>query len=295
MVNLYRIQLNLLVALNVLFEEKNVTRAAERLSLSQSAMSNNLQQLREIFHDELLFREKNTMALTDLAKELQPILYKVLVDIENLIEHTQTVDISNCRRTFNIGMPDKWAALILLKLMPILSKKAPHIKINVVSLSEVSNTDPFLKWNCEFTVARIGVLPDFIERRLLLEDHFVCLLGEHHPLVKRKKISVSEYLSCQHIALRSYSPYLPSDIDQYLLGTEIAQARDIVLYLPHLYTAFCLIEKSDSLITTLSETSVLLCEKKYNCVTRPLDIEIPTIRSYIAWDKKFERDRAHQW
>lgn len=295
MLNLYRIQLNLLIALNVLFEEKNVTRAASRLCLSQSAMSNNLQQLREIFNDELLYREKNKMTLTSLSKELQPKLHKVLIELENIFQHNKTFDIAQCNRTFTIGISDKWASFILPKLMPLLNKQAPNIKINVAPVSEVYNTDPFQKWNCDMTIARSAVLPDFIERRLLLDDHFVCLLGKRHPLAKQKKITLSDYLSSQHIALHTANQNLPSHIDQYLSEINATKARNTVLHLPHLDTLFQLIEQSDYLIAALAKSSALLCEKKYRCVIRPLAMKIPNIQYYIAWDKKVERDQAHQW
>lgn len=295
MINLYRIQLNLLIALNVLFEEKNVTRAARRLFLSQSAMSNNLQQLREIFHDKLLYREKNQMTLTSLSKELQPKLHRVLIELENLIQHNQTFDIAECNRTFTIGMSDKWASLILLKLMPILNKQAPKIKINVVPISEVYNAEPFEKLKCDMTIARSTVLPQFIERRLLLDDHIVCLLGKHHPLAKRKKITLSDYLSCQHIALHTPNQNLPSHVDQYFSETDATKGRNTVLYLPHLDTLFRLVEQSDYLIAALAKSSALLCKNKYHCVIRPLPVKISNIQYYIAWDKKAERDQAHQW
>ena len=296
MIDLYRIHLNLLVALNVLLEEKNVTRAAERLCLSQSTMSNNLQQLREIFHDALLLREKNKMVLTNLSKELQPKLHQLLVELENLIHHTQHFNIEQCNRTFTIGMSDKWASIILCKLMPILKREAPHVKINVLSLSEVYNIDPFQKGNCDFTIARSSALPDSIERHLLLEDHFVCLLGKHHPLAKQKKITLLNYLNCQHIALRTANPHLFSEIDQYLSETNATRTRNVILHLPHLDTLFRVIGESHYLIATIAKSSAFLCDKKYHCVIKPLAIKgMPVIRFYLAWDKKFERDYSHQW
>ena len=84
MIDLYRINLNLLVALDILLAEGSVTRAANKLFLTQAAMSNNLQQLREVFKDELLIRDKNRMVPTSYAISLQPRLHEVLEQLRSV-------------------------------------------------------------------------------------------------------------------------------------------------------------------------------------------------------------------
>ncbi len=110
--NLYRINLNLLVALDILLAEQNVTRAAGKLFISQAAMSNNLQQLREILNDELLVRKKNKMLLTNYARTLHPKLRNVLEELTSIIDHDNRFDLTTCDRKFKIGISDHWATLI---------------------------------------------------------------------------------------------------------------------------------------------------------------------------------------
>ena len=295
MTDLYRVHLNLLVALDALFQEKNVTRAAERLCLSQSAMSNNLQQLRKIFRDELLIREKNKMVLTEMANEIRPTLQHLLIELEKLIHNKRAFDIAECKKIFNIGMSDKWASCVLPQLAPILAKQAPHIKINITPVVEVFNAEPFQKLQCDLTIARSAILPDTIHRQLLFEDSLVCLLGKHHPLTKKKKITLTEYLAYEHIALRTSTSHFSSAIDQYLEEMGVATARNTTLHVPYLDTIFRMVENSPKYIATIANSSASLCGKKYACVIRPLAIKMPRFRFYIAWDKKFDRDDAHTW
>ncbi|MCX7123961.1 MAG: LysR family transcriptional regulator, partial [Gammaproteobacteria bacterium] len=84
MIDLYRLNLNLLVALDVLLAEQSVTQAAKKLFMTQAAMSNNLQQLREIFKDELLIREKNRMTPTSYATSLQSRLHEILEELRSV-------------------------------------------------------------------------------------------------------------------------------------------------------------------------------------------------------------------
>jgi len=284
-----------LVALHVLFQEKNVTRAAEKLCLSQAAMSNNLRELREIFENPLLIRENNKMVLTDFALQIKPTLQEVLLSLENLIHYGKSVNLKSCARTFKIGMSDKWASLILPKLMPILLENTPHLKINVVPFIEICNMDPFQKLQCDITIGRSAKLPKSMHQQLLREDSLMCVFHKNHPLSKRKRITIDNYLSYKHIVMRTENNDFGSFIDEYLEEINVSQKRDIVLYLPYLDALLRLIENSSNFIATLSESSAQLIQEKYDCVIRPLALERPVFKFYIAWDKKHDSDLAHVW
>src|SRR3990167_7170427 len=123
--NLHRINLNLLASLDILLQERSVTRAAERAFITQSGMSNTLQQLREIFKDKLLMREKNGMALTSFAKELQPQLHRVLQELGSLVINCRCFDPKKSTRVFKIALSDYLSALLLPKLLRVLKTHAP--------------------------------------------------------------------------------------------------------------------------------------------------------------------------
>ena len=186
MIDLYRVNLNLLVALDILLQERNVTRAAEKLCLSQAAMSNNLKQLRTLFKDKLLIPERNQLVLTSYAKKLQQKLHSVLEELDSIIKTGQSFDPATCNRMFKIGTTDYFASIIYPKLMPILEREAPNIKINTIALTQMYTAEPFEKEEFDIGIGRMSPLPSFIRKELLMKESCVCLLNAQHPLAENK-------------------------------------------------------------------------------------------------------------
>ena len=293
MIDLYRINLNLLIALDILFQEKNVTRAAEKINLSQAAMSNNLKQLRVIFKDKLLIPEKNKLVLTSYAKQLQTKIHKILEELGNLIESGQFFDPLTCNRSFKIGMTDYFASFIYPKLIPLLDKQAPNVKINTIAITQMCSAEPFEKEEYDMGIGRIAQAPSFVRKKLLLKEGCVCIFNANHPLAKKKKITISDYKSFKEVAYRTDMPDNP-----YLIGQAMGASgakSDPVLYLPYIDSLFRLLEKSNNYISTPLESAALLGIGKYNIVIKPLPIKSPEYEWGIAWHPRFDDDLAHQW
>lgn len=293
MIDLYRINLNLLIALDILLREKNVTRSAEEISLSQAAMSNNLKQLRIIFKDNLLISEKNKLVLTNYARELQPKLHRVLEELGSLIENGHSFDPATCNRMFKIGMADFFSSIIYPKLIPILEKQAPNIKINTIAITQMYNAEAFEKEAYDIGIGRMSPMPSYIRRELLLKESCVCILSAKHPLAKKKKMTLSEYISFKHVAWRTDVTDNP-----YLIGLAIAENgvnSDTVLYVPYMDSLFRLLEKSNGYIAAVSENAAKLAIEKYKLVIKPFPMKSPEYEQHIAWHPRFDDDLAHQW
>ena len=200
MINLQKINLNLLISLNVLLKEKNVTNAAAKLCLSQSAVSTNLKNLRKIFKDDLLIRENNKLILTSYAKNLKPKLERTLQELKELVEEKDKFNIINCQNTFKIAMQDQWSSSLLTELMPILKTKAPNLKINVIPVTQIYNEKPFQDELCDISIARTGALPGEIHKQLLISERSIVIMNPKHPLAKKKKLTLKDYASSKHIA-----------------------------------------------------------------------------------------------
>lgn len=291
--DLYRVNLNLLVALDILLQEKNVTAASKKIFLTQSAMSNNLQQLRTIFKDELLMREKNGMALTGYAKELQPQLHRVLLELGCLVTNCRRFDPQTSTRVFKIGLSDYLSALILPKLIERLQNTAPNIKIRVVSAYHFDSTEPFEKEEYDLAIGKIFQLSSPVQTQLLFKDTAVCIINPWHPLAKKKKISLKDYLSYQHIAVCAANSHFPPIIEQSL--AQLSVQRNIQVSLPFVVSIFAMIECSKNLIATIMKTTALRFQKKHRYVIHPLPFTIPNIEFYLAWHKRFDNDAGHQW
>lgn len=291
--NLYRLNLNLLIALDILLEEKNVTVAASKIFLTQSAMSNNLQRLRVIFKDELLIREKNGMSLTGYAKELQPQLHRVLSELSYLVTNCRRFDPKISTRVFKIGLSDYLSALILPKLIEKLQNTAPNIKIRIVSAYHFNSTEPFEKEDYDLAIGKIFQLSSPVHTQLLFKDTGVCIINPQHPLAKKKKITLKDYLAYQHIAVCADNPSFPPVIEQSLAQLNVQ--RNIQISLPFVVSIFTLIENSKNLIATIMKSTALRFQYKRCYEIKPLPFKIPTTEFYLAWHRRFENDPGHQW
>lgn len=291
--DLYRINLNLLIALDMLLLERSVTLAAKKLFITQAAMSNNLQQLREIFKDELLMREKNYMVLTHYAKELQPKLHQVLQEVHSLITSGQSFVPEKSDRTFKIGLNDYMSSLLLPKLFCLLKKKAPNLKIVVTAMDNISTAEPFERGDYDLCVGKAFNPAESIRTHLLYQETISCIVNPNHPLAKKKKITLKDYLSGQHVAMCGNNPLHPPIIEQAL--ARLGLQRNVKVGLPFVNPILSIIEKSDTLIGTVVHRIAERYQKHFNYVIQPLPLDIPEINIYLAWHQRCENDFGHQW
>jgi DNA-binding transcriptional LysR family regulator len=291
--DLYRSNLNLLIALDILLAEQSVTNAAKRLFITQAAMSNNLQQLREIFKDELLIREKNRMILTAFSKDLQPRLHRVLQDLGGLVSCGQRFKPETSKRIFKIGMSDYMMALILPKLICTIQKKAPNITINAISASQLGALEPFEKEEYELAIGKSFDSPALLRKEFLFKDNVMCVLNDDHPLAKKKKITLTDYLAYKHIAVSPMHPNMSSYIEQVLSKFDVR--RDTQLTVPFVVPIFKLIEQSNQLIGTIMKCMISLYNDNHRFVVKSLPFETPEIEFHMMWHKRFDDDLGHQW
>src|SRR3990167_2157075 len=292
--DLYRVNLNLLIALDILLAEKSVTAAAKKLFITQAAMSNNLQQLRVIFKDELLAREKNQMVPTHYAKELQPKLNQLLQELKTLIVDGQRFVSEKSERIFKIGMADYMVSLIMPQLLAYLKKHAPGIKIRITPLSQSGSAEPFENGEYDLAIGKLFSPSRFVRSTLLFEDTGVCIVSGKHPLAKKKTITLKEYLSAEHIAIAADShTYCPSLIEQAL--TQLGVERNVALSLSFITPMFKLIEQSDYLLGTVIKSMAQLYQEHMDYVIKPLPFKMQPIELYLVWHQHHEADMGHQW
>ena len=143
-INLRKYDLNLLVALHALLRERSVTRAGERLGLSQSAMSSELRRLRQMFGDDLLVRVGRQNHLTALARELVEPVEQIVTAIGQTISRRPSFEPASETRTFTISMSDYAAWALLHPLVQRLQEEAPGITVHVHPLHGLNSRAPLL-------------------------------------------------------------------------------------------------------------------------------------------------------
>lgn len=194
--NLERVDLNLLIYLDVLLREKNVTRAAEQLGVTQPAMSNILRRLRNLFNDPLLIRSSEGMTPTERALELQPRIRDALSDLSMILEPRTEFRPYTSNRVFRIMTSDYAEATLVPRLVKALRSEAPNVVLDFLTPSDVSYRD-MEQGKVDLAINRFNEIPQSFHQVLVWRDSFSCLLNGKHPAASN--LNLKSYLDAQHI------------------------------------------------------------------------------------------------
>lgn len=172
-----RLDLNLLIAFDALLSERNVTRAAARLCIGQPAMSHALSRLRELFSDELLYREGTTMALTEKSRLLAPRIRKLLLDTQSLVLTDASFDPAKLDCAFHLALNDPLEALVLPNLVARLRQKAPGLALSVRPIPAWQQLERLDDGEIQLAVGHFPKVRSVHEQRALYNASFACVFN----------------------------------------------------------------------------------------------------------------------
>lgn len=298
--NINKIDLNLLVYLDVLLREGSVTKAANRLSITQPAMSNGLRRLRDLFNDPILVRTSEGMTPTKRALELQPVIRDVLGKLENAIQPEQEFDPKESHRTFRIMASDYAESTLLLLLLKALREKAPNIVLDVITPSDVTFHD-VEHGKVDMAINRFDELPLSFHQKVIWYDAFTCVINKDNPLINH--FNLETYTQSQHVWVSKTGFGVGVGIDPkevQKLGwvdaelTKIGKKRDIRVFTRHYHVAMQL-AKTQNLVATLpSKIANMYADDPNICVLEP-PFDIPPIGLKMAWSSLLHQDAGHIW
>jgi DNA-binding transcriptional LysR family regulator len=298
--NISRVDLNILVYLDVLLRECNVTRAAEELGISQPAMSNSLRRLRDLFDDPLLVRTSDGMTPTDRALELQPLVRNVLAAAEIAVLPKTVFDASASDRIFRIMASDYTEVTLLPQLLTRLRKEAPGIRLDIMTPSDVSFHD-VERGKVDMVINRFDSLPQSFHQVHLWDDSFSCVMSATNPVIKNW--SLDSYLSHKHVWVSKtgmgVGVGMSSDDVQRLgwvdeaLG-KLDAKRDITVFTRH-YQAALLLGEQEDLIVTIPTIAARTMANNPKVVILDPPFEIPRMRLKMVWSPLLQRDPGHKW
>jgi len=311
---LARLDLNLLVAFEALAREQNVTRAAQRLGVTQSAMSHALRRLRELLDDPVLVRGSGGMVLTARAEALVVPLRGGLVSIDRALAGGVAFDPLTARRTFRLSSPDLFDVLAIPLLLERLRTAAPGVDVVVAVLDErrraasleTGEVDLVVSPQVDETKGAAGELDGagFL-RRVLVRDGFSCFLRGDHPALGTKRgraaakgkkaappaLSVEAYAGLSH-AIVSPRGEGPSFVDGLLAKQGLS--RRVALRVPHFFSALAIVEKSDLVLTAPSALVRLLSPSSPVVAIAP-PLRLPRHALHMIWHERFSNDPGHAW
>lgn len=298
--NLQQVDLNLLVHLDVLLREKNVTRAAEQLGVTQPAMSNILRRLRTLFGDPLLVRSSEGMTPTEHAMELQPRIREILEDISQLLEPRSEFRPYSTSRIFRIMTSDYAEATLVPRLVKALRSEAPNVVLDFLTPSDVSYRD-MEQGRVDLAINRFNEVPQSFHQVLIWKDTFSCLLSAKSPYADR--FNLKNYLAAQHIWVSKTGMGVGfgvnpdksgglGSIDQAL--ERLGQKRQISVFTRHYQMPALLIANKD-LIATLPTRVAKLQAENSNIVIKEPPFFIPEFELTMAWSPLLQHHPAHRW
>src|SRR5688572_16203246 len=293
---LNRFDLNLLIAMDALLRERNVTRAAERVFVSQPAMSAALHKLREYFNDPLLVRVGREMELTSRGESLVEPVREALLRIQVMLGTQPTFDPKTARREFTVIMSEEAVPGVLPPLLHALAVEAPELDLHIEMISptalsrlEYGEADMCLCLE-NLQMFDLRAYPESIRSLALRPVNWVCAVGDDHPTV-RDSLSLDQYLSLRHLFGRP-SGYIGSadQLVRQLLNIDIKVHMTLpsLLQLP-------LVLPGSALAATLPERVASLYKPALPIKVFPLPFAVPQTQEVLLWHKRHESDPAHSW
>jgi DNA-binding transcriptional LysR family regulator len=287
-VDLRRIDLNLLVALQALLEERSVTRAARRLGMSQPAASRALGRLRALFADALLVDGPGGYALSARAEGMRPMLRSTLAGISQMLERSP-FDPATATGDVRLLMADLEAAVLMPHLLARFSVEAPALDLNVRALG--ANAIQALEDDlADAAVGLIDDAPPGIHRRRLYDERLVTLMRAEHPAA-RKKLTLDRYLALDHM-LVSITGMGPAPVDAAL--ARIGRERRVKVRAPNFFAAMEIAAKSD-LVMTLPLSLARVGAAKGRFISQPPPLDLGKFPMSLVWHARHQDAPRHVW
>jgi DNA-binding transcriptional LysR family regulator len=287
---LQHLDMKSLTGLLYLLEEKNVSHAANRLFLSQSAMSRLLQRLREAFDDPLFIRTAQGMIPTAKAAALEhPI--RLMIEQMASLSSSRTFSPEQSDRIFRLQTTHYQAQAYVPYIASEFYQRAPAATLETRTLTETS-----LMQSAEHSLdvvlcSEYIQVPSFYERHLLGREKFGCIMSKHHPLAQKAHITLDDYLHYNHVLVHigGSSRIFVNGI----LGKRAGERR-FAFRTPYFLAALATVGQTNLLLTS----SRLLAERfqhQFNLTIRDLPFSFSELEYFICWPKAVSNDPGGQW
>ena len=291
-----RFDLNLLIALDMLLREKNITRAAEKVFVSQPAMSAALHRLRDYFGDPLLVRVGREMELSPRGQSLVDPVREALLLIQTALGSQPSFTAATTQREFTLIMSEEAVPGLLPAILERVSADAPGIRItielisqNALSRLEYGDADLCLCMD-SLRLFDVRAFPETLRSIQLRPVHWICAVDRNHPTVG-DSISAEQYFSLPHVFARPNDSTVSAEqLVKRLLGIDISVHITVpsLLHLP-------LLLPGTRLVATMPERVATMRASADTIKTFPLPVATESLHETLLWHKRNDGDPAHAW
>ena len=272
-----------------LLQLKNLSHAAERLGVSQSALSRQLAHLREAFDDPLLVRQGRGYVLSEHAEALVEPLRQVLEELHSL-RQPAVFDPARCERRFCLAASDYVAEHMLPLLVAALEQEAPGVCLEYRTW-QAGQYALLASGEIDLATTLFDESPPNLHGRLLGEDRAVCLMRRNHPLAAHPVLGQNDYLAHKHVRI-SGGGDKDSFIDRHLRAQGLQ--RRVGLEVPFFSAAVQVIAASQAVATVPEHIARQLC-RLHALAWRPLGFVEHTQRYWVVWHQRLQASAEHRW
>ncbi|MAZ90655.1 MAG: LysR family transcriptional regulator [Oceanicaulis sp.] len=288
--SLKHVDLNLLITFEALWHERNVTRAARRLNVSQPTVSNALARLRSAFGDQLFMRSPRGIEPTERCAEIIKDVREALRHIEQALDSGPAFDPRLCRREFRIGSADYFDLFILPGLMAHMAVEAPQIDLRLRSPDLDEGLDMLDAGELDFLLHKEAPAAKRFGVRTVMQDLHAFTVRSDHPRV-RAMPDIGLFADLAHVNF-SQRGDSESHVDETL--ARMGYRRRVAVTTQHMGTVAHLVRTTDLVATVPGRLARKMVDEG-GITAYPLPFEIACVPIALYWNRRFELDSATRW
>lgn len=288
--NLARIDLNLLVVLETIHAEGGITRAAEKLHLSQPAISHALARLRETFDDPLFVRQGNTMVPTPFARRLLEPVRESLRTLDEAFAGLERFDPATSRKRFTLGLRAVMEPAVLPALMQEILGAAPGVSVAAVRVDRRRVEADLASGALDIALDVLLPVPDAVRHVRLSSDRLVVVARHDHPGIGAT-LDLDAYLRLDHILVSARRRGMGLE-DAAL--SRLGHQRTIRMRCQQYFAACRVVSRTD-LVLTMPERQARITNREFDNRVLPLPIDGPSLDAYLYWHASADTDPANVW
>lgn len=287
------LDLNLLVALDALLLERNITLAGRRINLSQSAMSSALSRLREYFGDELLTQVGRRMICTPLGESLVEPVRKILLQIQATVAAQPSFEPGTATRCFKLMMSDYVATVLMSKALPRIEHLAPRVRIEVLCNDVGSPFEELDRADIDLLIMPQRYLRETHPYEILFEDEFAGVAWKDNALVPPDgHLTMEQYLHLGHVTAR-FATARASTVDEWFMS-QLGHERRVEVVAMNFNSVF------SSLVGTQRVATIHARLARYYQQYLPIRLfevpfELPRLAEAMQWHRHFNVDPGTLW
>ncbi len=292
-IDLSRVDLNLLAVFDALMETRQVTRAAEKVRLSQPAVSHALRRLRLLFEDDLFVRGPGGMQPTRRAIDLHVPVHAALDLVRAALNARASFDPATARRKFRFAMTEIMTVEVLPRVLRLLRQRALGVDLTVIAAEAGEIASIVARDEADIGAGVLWNLPKGISSEVLFTDTLACVVDRSHPRLRQGRLGLDDYLAASHVTVAGQR-HVGIELDEILARLGIH--RRIVATLPH-YLAIPGAVRGTDLVGHIARKFAPKRRGRegWAVFPPPIAVPIPALRFLQVWHQRNESDAGQRW